>query len=88
MSDGWSRYKGILEREDKEFKKAIEVEVSTLLFSKFSSKYRILAGVGIITQSPIDFAIFQVMLSSLLMIVIHFTSFHFTLGMRSRYFSI
>ena len=48
MSNEWDRYKKILEREDKEFKKAMEAEVSILLLSKFSSKYRI------ITQNPID----------------------------------
>ena len=59
MSNKWNKYKKILDREDEEFKKAIEVKVSTLLFSKFSSKYRILAGVGIITRNPIDLAIFK-----------------------------
>ena len=38
MVDEWSKYKRILDREDKEFKKAMEVEVSTLLFSKLSNK--------------------------------------------------
>ena len=50
MADEWSKYKRILDREDEEFKRVMEVEVSTSLFSEFSSKYRILAGVGIITQ--------------------------------------
>ena len=59
MSDEWNKYKRILDREDEEFKKAMEVKVSTLLFSKLSSKYKILAGVGIIAQNPIDFAIFK-----------------------------
>ena len=35
------------------------MKVSTLLFSKFSSKYKILAGVDIIAQNPIDLAIFK-----------------------------
>ena len=59
MSDGWAKYKRILEREDEEFKKAMEAEVSILLFSRFSSKCRILAGVDIITQSQIAFLIFK-----------------------------
>ena len=44
MSDEWRRYKKILDREDEEFKRVMEAEVSTSLFSKFSSKYRILVG--------------------------------------------
>ena len=48
MSDEWAKCKKILEREDEEFKKAMEVEVITILFSKFSSKCTILVGVGII----------------------------------------
>ena len=59
MSDKWDKYKKILDREDEEFKRAMEVEVSTSLFPKFSSKYRILAGVDIIAQYPIDFTIFK-----------------------------
>ena len=59
MSDEWVKYRKILEREDEEFKKAMEVQVSILLFSKFSSECRILAGVGIITQFSMDFAIFK-----------------------------
>ena len=49
----------ILEREDKEFRKAMEEEVSTLFFSKFKSKHRILAKVDIITQCEIDLFIFK-----------------------------
>ena len=59
MADEWSKYKRILDREDEEFKRAMEVEVSTSLFSEFSSKYRILAGLGIITKSQLNFAIFN-----------------------------
>ena len=59
MSDEWSRYKKILDREDEEFKSAMEAEVSTSLFSKFSSKYRILVGIDIVTQNPIDFETFK-----------------------------
>ena len=59
MSVKWNKYKRILDREDEELKKAMEVEVSTFLFPKFSNEYRILAGVGIITQNPIDLAIFK-----------------------------
>ena len=59
MSEEWIKYKKILDREDKQFKRVMEEEVSTLLSSKFSNKHRILAGVDIITQSPIDLAIFK-----------------------------
>ena len=59
MSEEWSKYKNISDREDEEFKKALEEEVSTLLSSKFCSKHRILAGVYIIAQSPIYLAIFK-----------------------------
>ena len=41
------------------FRKAMEVEVNTSFLSKFSSKYRILAGVDIIAQNSIDFAVFK-----------------------------
>ena len=37
----------------------IEEKVSNSLSSEFSNKYRILAGVDIITQNPIDLAIFK-----------------------------
>ena len=50
---------GVLDREDEEFRRAMEEEVSTLLSSKFSNKYRILAGVDIITQNQIDLPIFK-----------------------------
>ena len=59
MSEEWSKCKRILDREDEEFRMAMEGEVSTLLSSKFSNKYRILAGVDIITQSQIDLLIFK-----------------------------
>ena len=54
MADEWSKYMVILEREDKEFRRAMEEEVSTLCSSKFSSKYRILTGAEIIAQHEID----------------------------------
>ena len=57
MSEEWSKYAKILEREDKEFRRAMEAEVSTLFSSKSSSKYRILAGVGNIIQCKIDLQI-------------------------------
>ena len=44
------KYRKILEREDEEFKKAMEAEVSTLLFPKFSSQCRILVGIDIIAH--------------------------------------
>ena len=59
MADEWEKYKGILEREDEEFKKAMEVEVSTLSCPRFSSKYIILVGVDIIAQLSMNFAIFK-----------------------------
>ena len=57
MSDELDKYKKILDREDEEFMRGMEAEVGTSLFPKFSRKYRILAGVDIIAQSQLDFAI-------------------------------
>ena len=37
----------------------MEEEVTTLFSSKFSNEYRILAGVDIITQHPVDLPIFK-----------------------------
>ena len=59
MSEEWSKYKRILDRENEEFRRAMKEEVSTLFSSKFSNEYRILAGVDIITQSHIDHPIFK-----------------------------
>ena len=59
MADEWSKYLVILDREDKDFRKVMEEEVSTLFSSKFNSKYRILAGVDIITQHEMDLLIFK-----------------------------
>ena len=59
MAGEGSKYAAILEREDKEFRKAMEEEVSTLFSSTFSSKYKILVGVDIITQCEIDLSIFK-----------------------------
>ena len=59
MSKEWGKYKRILDREDEEFRKAMEEEVSTLFSSKFSNKYWIFAGVDIITQSQINPPIFK-----------------------------
>ena len=59
MTDEWNKHVVILEREDKEFRRVMEEEVSTLFSSKLSSKYRILAGVDIITQHEIDLLIFR-----------------------------
>ena len=44
MADEFKKYKQILEREDQEFRRAIEAEVNTLLFPRFSCKCRILVG--------------------------------------------
>ena len=88
LSDEWARYKKILEREDEEFKKAVEVEVSTLLFSRFSSKCKNFVW-GIYYRSIFNgFCHFQVMLSSLSMIGMTLTCFQFTLGTRSEHFGI
>ena len=59
MSDNWDKYGRILDREDEEFRRAMEKEISTLLSLEFSSKYRILAGVDIITHSQLDLPIFK-----------------------------
>ena len=59
MSEEWSKYKRILDREDEEFRRAMEEEVSTVFSSKFSNEYRILAGRDIIAQSQIDLLIFK-----------------------------
>ena len=59
MIDEWSKYVAILDREDKEFRRVMEEEVSTLCSSSFSSKYRILVGVDIIAQHEIDLLIFK-----------------------------
>ena len=58
-SEQWCKYKRILDREDEEFKRAMEEEVSTLLSSKFSNKNRILVRVDIITHSQLDLPIFK-----------------------------
>ena len=44
MADEWNKYVAILERKDKEFRRVMEEEVSTLFSSKFSNEYRVLAG--------------------------------------------
>ena len=59
ISEEWSKYMKNLDREDKEFRKAIEEEVTMLLYSTFSNKYRILAGIDTITQNQIDLPIFK-----------------------------
>ena len=58
MAEDWNNLVAILERDDKEFMRVMEAEVSTV-FSRFSSKYKILAGVDIITQHQIDLPIFK-----------------------------
>ena len=77
------KYKRILDREDKEFRRAMEEDISTLLSSKFSNKYRILAGVDTTTQNQIDLPIFKQCLA-LPMIVIKFRCFHSSLGVRPK----
>ena len=84
MVGDWNKLAAILEREDKEFRRVMEAEVSTV-FSRFSSKYRILAGVDTITQHQIDPLIFEAVLSPLAIIVIKFTKFYFSLGIRLKH---
>ena len=85
MTDEWAKYRKILEREDEEFKKAMEAKVSTLLFPKFSSQCRILVGIDIIAHSSLKFAIFNfhVMLISFSMMIVRFRNFNLTLGFGS-----
>ena len=68
MADEWNKYMAILEREEKEFKRAMEEEVSTLFSSKFSNEYRIMARVDIISQYQIDLLIFKQCLALLIII--------------------
>ena len=65
MVENWNKLAVILEREDKEFRRVMEAEVRTV-FSRFGSKYRILAGIDIITQHEMDLSIFQQCLALLL----------------------
>ena len=58
MAEDWKKLAAILEREDKKFRRVMEAEVSTI-FSRISSKYRILAGVDTITQCQIALLIFK-----------------------------
>ena len=39
MAEDWDKLSAILEREDREFRRAVEEEVSTLFSSKFSNEY-------------------------------------------------
>ena len=60
MSEEWSKYAKILEREDKEFKRVMQEEVSitSVLFhfpSNLKANERALAGVGIIAQCERSF---------------------------------
>ena len=59
MVEEVEKYRQILEREDEEFKRAMEAEVSTLLFPSFNSKCRILVGIDIIAHSSMNFAVFK-----------------------------
>ena len=59
MSDELGKYKRIVDREEEEFKRAIEEDVSTLFSSKFSNEYKILDGVHIISHSQVDLPIFK-----------------------------
>ena len=59
MAEEWSKYATILEMEDRRFRRAMQEEVSTSSSFEFSSKYRILARVDIITQYEIDLSIFK-----------------------------
>ena len=68
MAEDWNKLAVILESEDKEFRRAMEAEVSTV-FSRFSSKYRILAGVDIISQHEMDLSIFKQCLALLALLL-------------------
>ena len=59
MADEWNKYVASLGREDQEFSRVMEAEVSNLFSFKFSSRYKILAGVDIITQCERDLSIFK-----------------------------
>ena len=59
MVDEWNKYAANLEREDKEFRRVMEEEVSILFSSKFSNEYRMLAWMDIITQHQINLLIFK-----------------------------
>ena len=59
MAEDWDKLLAILEREDRESRRVMEEEVGNLFSSKFSNKYRILAGVDIISHSQIDLPIFK-----------------------------
>ena len=83
MTDEWSKYKRILDREDEEFKKAMEAKVCISMFSEFSSKYRISAGARYYSPESIKFCNFQVILISSSMMVVRFMSFHIILGFGS-----
>ena len=79
MSEEWSNYAKILEREDKEFKRPMWEEVSiTLVLFYFSlnltANNRALAAVGIFTQHEKDLSTFQVMFISYVVNVTKFTS--------------
>ena len=64
MSEEWSKYAKILEREDKKFKRAMQEEVSiTSVFFYFPlnliANSRALVGAGIIAQCERDLSIFK-----------------------------
>ena len=72
MSEEWHKYVKILEREDQEFKRAMQEEVSIISILFYFSlnlvvNNRILAGAGIITQREKGLSNFQVMLSSFML---------------------
>ena len=63
--EDWNKLAVTLEREDKEFRRVMEAEVSIVYFSKFNNEYRTLAVVDIIAQHQIGLPIFKQFLALL-----------------------
>ena len=79
MSEEWSKYAKILEKEDKEFKRVMQEEVSitSVLFYfpvNLTANNRPLARAGIITQCEIDLSNFRQCLGLMLWLLQNFTS--------------
>ena len=83
MVEDWDKIVVIPERENKEFRRAMEAEVSTV-FSIFSSEYKNLTGIDI-TQCEMDLSIFKQCLALLPWLLLQFTKFHFSLGSGSKH---
>ena len=83
MSDEWKRYIEILEWEDKEFRKAMEAEVSPLFCPRLNSKCRNFGRDRHYCPPSNEFYNFQVMPSSSSMMSVKFMNFHLLLGFGS-----